>query len=72
MDVAIDMVADGLLPEGGYVEPTKFRGGYLDELGCDVRAREIRDASPGKSVICVSFSVTRLLLRRMQGDYGLV
>jgi tRNA (guanine37-N1)-methyltransferase len=72
MDVAIDMVADGLLPEGGYVEPTKFRGGYLDELGCNVHAREIRDAAPGKSVICVSFSVTRLLLRRMQGDYGLI
>ena len=71
-DVAIDMVADGLLPEGGYVEPSKFRGGYLDELGCNVQAREVRDAAPGKAVICVSFSVTRLLLRRMQGDYGLV
>lgn len=71
-DVAIDMVADGLLPEGGYVEPSKFRGGYLDELGCNVQAREVRDAAPGKAVICVSFGVTRLLLRRMQGDYGLV
>ena len=71
-DVAIDMVANGLLPEGGYVEPSKFRGGYLDELGCNVKAREVRDAAPGKSVICVSFSVTRLLLRRMQGDYGRV
>ncbi|KAL3791853.1 hypothetical protein ACHAW5_002904 [Stephanodiscus triporus] len=70
--VAVDMVADGLLPEGGYVKPSKFRGGYLNELGCNVQAREIRDAAPGKSVICVSFSVTRLLLRRMQGDYGLV
>ena len=68
-EVAIDMVADGLLPEGGYVEPSKFRGGYLNELGCDVQAREIRDAAPGKLVIYVSFSVTRLLLRRMQGDY---
>ena len=70
-EVAIDMVADGLLPEGGYVEPSKFRGGYLDELGCNIQAREIRDAAPGKLVICVSFSVTRLLLRRMQGDYGI-
>ena len=69
-EVAIDMVADGLLPEGGYVEPSKFRGGYLNELGCNIQAREIRDAAPGKMVICVSFSVTRLLLRRMQGDYG--
>ncbi|KAL9189876.1 hypothetical protein ACHAXT_009551 [Thalassiosira profunda] len=70
-EVAIDLVADGLLPEGGYVEPSKFRGAYLDELGCEVKAREVRDAAPGKLVICVSFSVTSLLLRRMQGDYGL-
>ena len=70
-EVAIDLVADGLLPEGGYVEPSKFRGEYLDSLQCNVQAREIRDAAPGKMVICVSFSVTRLLLRRMQGDYGL-
>ncbi|KAL7527020.1 hypothetical protein ACHAXR_004176 [Thalassiosira sp. AJA248-18] len=70
-EVAIDMVAEGLLPEGGYVEPSKFRGQYLNELGCNIESREIRDAAPGKLVICVSFSVTRLLLRRMQGDYGL-
>ncbi|KAL3793400.1 hypothetical protein HJC23_001848 [Cyclotella cryptica] len=70
-DVAIDMVADGLLPEGGYIEPSKFRGVHLDSLGCNVTAREVRDAAPGKLVICVSFSVTRMLLRRMQGDYGL-
>lgn len=70
-EVAIDMVADGLLPEGGYVEPSMFRGEYLNELGCNIQAREIRDAAPGKLVICVSFNVTRLLLRRMQGDYGL-
>lgn len=70
-EVAVDMVADGLLPEGGYIEPSKFRGEYLNELGCKVEAREIRDAAPGKLVICVSFSVSRLLLRRMQGDYGL-
>mmetsp|Transcript_35498 Transcript_35498/g.65685 ORF Transcript_35498/g.65685 Transcript_35498/m.65685 type:complete len:637 (-) Transcript_35498:58-1968(-) len=71
-EVAIDMVADGLLPEGGYVEPSKFRGEYLnEELGCNIEAREIRDAAPGKLVICVSFSVTPVLLRRMQGDYGL-
>ncbi|KAL7547676.1 hypothetical protein ACHAWF_010957, partial [Thalassiosira exigua] len=69
-EVAVDMVADGLLPEGGYVEPSKFRGEYLNELGCSVEAREIRDAAPGKLVICVSFSATGLLLRRMQGDYG--
>mmetsp|Transcript_25686 Transcript_25686/g.54256 ORF Transcript_25686/g.54256 Transcript_25686/m.54256 type:complete len:631 (+) Transcript_25686:118-2010(+) len=71
-EVAIDMVADGLLPEGGYVEPSIFRGQYLnEELECDIQAREIRDAAPGKLVICVSFSATRLLLRRMQGDFGL-
>jgi tRNA (guanine37-N1)-methyltransferase len=69
-EVAIDMVADGLLPEGGYIEPSKFRGEYLNAFGCNVEAREIRDAAPGKLVVCVSFSVTRMLLRRMQGDYG--
>jgi tRNA (guanine37-N1)-methyltransferase len=71
-EAAIDKVADGLLPEGGYTEPSKFRGDYLNSLGCNVEAREIRDAAPGKVVICVSFSVTRVLLRRMQGDYGLL
>lgn len=71
-EVAVDMVANGLLPEGGYTEPSKFRGEYLNSMGCDVKAREIRDAAPGKLVICVSFSVTRVLLRRMQGDYGLL
>jgi tRNA (guanine37-N1)-methyltransferase len=69
-EVAIDMVADGLLPEGGYTEPSKFRGEYLNSMGCEVEAREIRDAAPGKLVICVSFNVSRILLRRMQGDYG--
>lgn len=68
-EVATDMVADGLLPEGGYIKPCKFHGEYLNELGCNVQAREIRDAAPSKAVICVSFSVTNLLLRRMQGDY---
>jgi tRNA (guanine37-N1)-methyltransferase len=69
-EAAIDLVANGLLPEGGYTESTKFREKYLNDLGCQVAAREIRDAAPGKLVICVSFSVTQLLLRRMQGDYG--
>ena len=68
-EVAVDMVADGLLPEGGYSIASKFRGDYLNELGCNVEAREIRDAAPGKMVICVSFSASKTLLRRMQGDY---
>ena len=69
-EAAVDAVADGLLPEGGYAEPSRYRRSYLDELGCDVTAREVRDAAPGKPVVCVSFSATRLLLRRMQGDFG--
>ena len=69
-EAAVDAVADGLLPEGGYAGPSRFRRSYLDELGCDVTAREVRDAAPGKPVVCVSFSATRLLLRRMQGDFG--
>lgn len=71
-EAAVDAVADGLLPEGGYAEPSRFRRSYLDELGCRVEAREVRDAAPGKPVVCVSFSATRLLLRRMQGDFGSV
>lgn len=68
-DVAIDMVADNLLPEGGYSEQTFFRKKQLDHLGCNVRAHEVRDVAPGKVVICVSFDVTTTLLKHMQGEF---
>jgi tRNA (guanine37-N1)-methyltransferase len=68
-DVAIDLVADGLIPEGGAIERCRFRKAYLDKLGCEVKAYEVRDVAPGKVVICVSFKITPLLLSVMQGDY---
>jgi tRNA (guanine37-N1)-methyltransferase len=67
VETAIDLVAHNLLPEGN--EPTPNRKQHLDELKCEVRAREIRDVAPGKVVVCVSFKATAQLLRHMQGDY---
>lgn len=69
VDVAIDLVANGLIPEGGAIEESRFRKAYLDELGCQVKAYEVRDVAPGKVVICVSFKITRKLLSIMQGDF---
>ena len=69
IDVAIDLVADGLMPEGGAIEKSRFRKTYLDKLGCDVKAHEVRDVAPGKVVICVTFKISPLLLRVMQGDF---
>ena len=68
-EVAVDLVADGLLPEGGAIEPSKYRRSLLDKLGCKVRTTEVRDVAPGKVVICVSFRVTKELLKVMQGDF---
>lgn len=51
--VAIDMVADNLLPEGGYSEKTINRRNELDELGCMVRVHEVCDVALGKAVVCV-------------------
>lgn len=68
-EVAVDLVAEGLVPEGGAIKPTRYRRSLLNKLGCDVKAREVRDVAPGKVVICVSFKVTNTLLRIMQGDF---
>ena len=68
-DLAIDIIANELLPCVGASEPRVKRRTELEELGCDVEARRVRDVAPGKWVMCVSFSVTSLLLRRMQGDF---
>lgn len=67
--VAIDCIAQSLLPQGGAVEITHSRRSELDALGCNVRAREIRDVAPQKMVIYVAFQATRLLLKRMQGNF---
>lgn len=69
IDVAIDLVAEGLLPEGGAIEKNRFRKAYLDKLGCDVKAHEVRDVAPGKVVICVTFKISPMLLQVMQGDF---
>jgi tRNA (guanine37-N1)-methyltransferase len=68
-EVAVDLVAEGLVPEGGAIEESRYRRSFLDKMGCDVQAREVRDVAPGKVVICVSFKVTATLLRIMQGDF---
>lgn len=69
LEVAVDLVAEGLVPEGGAIKATRYRRSFLNKLGCDVKAREVRDVAPGKVVICVSFKVTDTLLRIMQGDF---
>jgi len=69
-DAAIDLVADNLLPLGGAVEKTTKRRGELELLGCKVEARLIRDVAPGKVVVCVSFRVTRKLIKQIQGDFS--
>eukprot|EP00557_Chaetoceros_sp_GSL56_P007742 CAMPEP_0176504892 /NCGR_PEP_ID=MMETSP0200_2-20121128/16195_1 /TAXON_ID=947934 /ORGANISM="Chaetoceros sp., Strain GSL56" /LENGTH=449 /DNA_ID=CAMNT_0017904393 /DNA_START=562 /DNA_END=1911 /DNA_ORIENTATION=+ len=69
LEVAVDLVAEGLVPEGGAIKATRYRRSFLNKLGCDVKAREVRDVAPGKVVICVSFKVTNTLLRIMQGDF---
>lgn len=69
LEVAVDLVAEGLVPEGGAIKATRYRRSFLNNLGCEVKAREVRDVAPGKVVICVSFKVTNTLLRIMQGDF---
>jgi len=66
---AVDLVIDQLIPEGGAAEKTRGRQSEFDRLGCNVKAREIRDVAPGKVVVCVSFSATSQLLRHVQGDF---
>lgn len=67
--VAIDLIAENLLPLGGAAEASKCRQQELDDLGCDVQTRIIRDVAPGKSVICVSFKATKRLIKHIQGDF---
>ena len=68
-EVAVDLIAEALLPEGGAIEVSKYRRSLLDRMGCDVKTKEVRDVAPGKVVIYVSFKVTDTLLRSMQGDF---
>jgi len=67
-DVAINLVADNLLPLPD--APTRSRLQELNgEYGCNVRVHNVRDVAPGKVVFCVSFTATNQLLRCMQGDF---
>lgn len=67
--VAVDMVAIGLLGDPlPTIATSDSRGqgwAVLENLGCHVRAREVRDVAPGKVVIWVSFKVTEMLLSKM-------
>ena len=67
-DVAINLVADNLLPLPD--APIRSRLQELnEEYGCNVRVHNVRDVAPGKIVFCVSFTATNQLLRCMQGDF---
>lgn len=68
-EVAVDLVAEALLPEGGAIEVSKYRRQLLDKMGCNVTTKEVRDVAPGKVVMYVSFKATETLLRSMQGDF---
>jgi hypothetical protein len=62
VEAAVALVAEGLVPEDGAIEASRY-------MGCDVKFREVKDVAPGKVVICVSFKVTDTLLRILQGDF---
>lgn len=63
-DVSKEMVAIGLLPNLGASGEDSVKA--LNDLGCNVRAREVRDVAPGKVVMWVTFQVTRDLLQILQ------
>jgi tRNA (guanine37-N1)-methyltransferase len=82
-EVAVDIVANELLPQIAPdnddddkmqgVEITKIthrRQEFNNEFGTDINTRLVRDVAPGKVVVCVSFSLTPILVRYMQGDYS--
>jgi len=70
-DVAVDIVASHLVPSTTSSNDDSMirRREELNECGCDVFTHTVRDVAPGKTVVCVSFSATATLLRRMQGDF---
>lgn len=69
-DVAVNLIAEQLLP----TTTTTTNGRRIlelnDEYNCRVRVHPVRDVAPGKSVFCVSFSVTSKLLRHMRGNFS--
>jgi len=67
--VAIDQVAHHLLPQGAQEQDSIHREQDLNALGCNVTTRIIRDVAPGKVVVYVSFTLTKRLLKHIQGDF---
>ena len=68
-DVAIDWIAENLLPQLDDTVMTHRRSELDEEYGCHVSIHHVRDVAPGKKVYCVSFSATPKLIRVMQGDF---
>ena len=68
-DVAVDMIASNLIA-GLHTGVASERRGELNECyDCNVQVHAVRDVAPGKTVFCVSFSATPLLIKAMQGYY---
>jgi tRNA G37 N-methylase Trm5 len=71
-EVAVNIIADQLMPDMGEHNESRYRRDELNkDFGADVQTRLVRDVAPGKVVVCVSFCLTPLLIRYMQGDYNM-
>jgi tRNA (guanine37-N1)-methyltransferase len=70
-EVAVNLIADQLLPEMGQATNSHYRRDELNEdFGAKFQTRIVRDVAPGKVVVCVSFYLTPVLIRYMQGDFN--
>jgi tRNA (guanine37-N1)-methyltransferase len=68
-EVAVDLIADNLLPQSSMVS-RKRMSELNEEYSCKIKVHAVRDVAPGKRVFCVSFSATSKLLRHMRGDFS--
>jgi tRNA (guanine37-N1)-methyltransferase len=68
--VAVDLIADELLPSLGDDAALQRRQELDADYDCDIQVHHVRDVAPGKLVLCVTFSATDQLLRCMQGDFS--
>ena len=68
-EVAIDIVAENLIPESGAIEESRGREKSFNALGYNVLAREVRGVEPGKLIIYVSLQVTKNLIPSIQDDF---
>jgi hypothetical protein len=70
-EVAVDLIADNLLPQSSTSMVSHRRMSELnEEYNCKIKVHAVRDVAPGKRVFCVSFSATSKLLRHMRGDFS--